>query len=278
MNPPACASCGAATQPGASACSYCGSVIADNVRVAGGEESSSAEKAIALLASNIGSLRDFPRPENGFLTILRIYVALITMGISLLFWRRPKHRFRVDEFGKLRGIIEMNMALLRARHGSNAGVTAQIDALDGEFSKIELFFKRQVMKRRLIFAATGIIILWLAVTGEMNRHDIADGLSAFVPPGETYVTHGGYSNQPRTALVTRTREGVQRVYIVDRTGGGTHRVLDTGGRALEEWNITRIRAKSDGGFEYTKHENRRWSYHTIAWDDAKKQYVKAHTR
>lgn len=273
-----CTSCGAAFPVGASACSYCGSVIAENIRVAGGDEASSAEKALTLLEGNIENLRGFPLPENGFITMLRIYLALITMGISLVFWRRPKRRFRIDEFRKLRGIIETNMELLKARHAGNEGIIARISALEGGFVKIESFFRRQIVIRRSIFIATAMLVAWIAITGEPRKRNGVDESAAYVPAGEIHVAHGMKAHGRHMALITRTSGAAQRVYVIDRDTGETRRVLDTDGRMLEECCITRVRAAGDRRFEYTKHEGGRWSYHFITWDDAKKHYVTTTSR
>ncbi len=273
-----CASCGATVPAGPGSCPYCGSVIAENVSMAGSAEESSPDKALALLAGNIDTLRDFPRPENGLITVLRLYLAMITMGLSLLLWRRPKRRFRVDEFRKLRGIIETNMALLKARHGADASVTTQTGALEGEFAKIDAFFRRQIITRRAIFAATAVFIAVIAIRGEMEDRELAGRISPLVPKGETLAMHAAAPDRPAMAVVTGTGGESQRVYIYNRKAGSLLRVADAGGAALEECCITRIRAAGNGRFEYTKKENGGYSYHTILWDDQKKSYVKAHSR
>jgi len=94
----------------------------------------------------------FPRPENGFITILRIYLALVTMGLSLLVWRRRGNKFQIDAYRNNKGIIESNIALLRIRHRDDEAVVSQIRTLETEFARIEEDFSRHWVDSRLVTA------------------------------------------------------------------------------------------------------------------------------
>ncbi len=267
-----CESCGALLSPHATSCSYCGSPVIMPPRSASESDASSADSAIKLLMDNINSLRMLPRPENGFITILRIYLAFVTMGLSLLVWRRRENSFRIDSYRNHKGIIESNIALLRLRYRDSEAVVSQIRALEAEFARIEQDFSRQILTRRIILGITAALFVILIVHNKM-KDDAATGLRVDIPLGEVLVMRRGTASRLHV-LVTKMPNGAQHIYIANGRTGEKSTAFDSSGVTLEERNIVGIGFIGERRVEYYTRDNGRRIRHVIQRDDRTGKYIK----
>jgi len=156
-------------------CSYCGHVETNRIKKIDADtvKTISFTDSMTVIKENLNALQEIRRPKaaGNLLAILRIIVAIQTFGIVLLFWKKPKDRYRPKEFNKLKGIIARNIELLKLSAKGSDELQDRTDVVEKELNEIDKEIKRSLLVRRVVTIVTIIAYLSLIFINKGNKHN-----------------------------------------------------------------------------------------------------------
>jgi len=207
-----CKICGGQIAPYDYVCDYCGTVIFENVKTTENSTQGtlSFEDGMSIVKENLNALHDIPKPTTGkaINSGIRILIALFTLGIVLIFWRRPKKRFNKDVYQKLKNIILRNISFLKISSKGSSDLMARIKVYEDEL----LIFDKEVKKGLLIKTVSLISALALYLAWFIYATNAAPKTYSTykVIPFDT-LAKGNISQYveiiPDTAVISHTKRG-----------------------------------------------------------------------
>jgi hypothetical protein len=161
-----CKICGGQVAPFDYVCDYCGTVIFENVRTtdSSAQTTMSFEDGMSIVQENLNALHDIPKPTIGkaLNSALRILIALYTLGIVLIFWRRPKKRFNKDVYQKLKSIIIRNISFLKISSKGSSDLMARIKVYEDELNQFDKEVKQGIITKTIaLLTVIALYISWL---------------------------------------------------------------------------------------------------------------------
>jgi len=158
-----CPVCGANIAPHDFVCDYCGHVLFDRVKntdsLKSGKES--FDEGIEIIKENLNALYDIPKPSSAQTigSSIRLILALLTFGIVLLFWHRPKKRFIKANYDKLKSIISRNISFLKISSTGSNDLMSRLKVLENELLQIDKSIQKGILSKTITTVV--IIVLYL---------------------------------------------------------------------------------------------------------------------
>lgn len=161
-----CPKCSASIAPHDFVCDFCGTLIFDRIKNTNGLKSGmeSFESGIEIIKQNLNTLHDLPKPSRiqSVKAALRILLALMTFGIVLIFWRRPKKRFSKQDFDKLASVISRDIEFLKISSQGSRDLESRINILESELRKSEKQIKNELAFKTVSnIAVIAAFVLWI---------------------------------------------------------------------------------------------------------------------
>ncbi len=81
---------------------YCGYVASGNIRQIITEQQNNRQECLNTLQNNLDFLYELPKPNIGkeFKAVFRVIVAIYTLGLGLLIWKKQKKHLNLAEYKK----------------------------------------------------------------------------------------------------------------------------------------------------------------------------------
>jgi hypothetical protein len=215
-----CKICGGQVAPYDYVCDYCGTVIFENVRTTDNSEQGtlSFEDGMSIVRENLNALHDIPKPTTAkaINSALRVLVALFTLGIVLIFWRRPKKRFNKDVYGKLNSIITRNISFLKISSKGSNDLMSRIKVYEDELYQFDKEVKRGLFIKTISLIT--VLVLYLAWFVWVANSDPKIYSTYKVVPFDT-IARGNISQyleiMPDTVKISHTKAGESAKWELD---------------------------------------------------------------
>lgn len=172
-----CPKCAANMSPLDFVCDFCGHVKFEKVKNTGdlGIGKAMFENGIEIIKSNLNALLDIPKPNNNqsVKLAIRLLLALFTLGIILIFWRRPKKRFHKNDYDKLKSIINRDISFLRISSEGSIDLMNRIKVLENELHETDKKVKKAIIFKSIAqFIALALYIIWFSyiISLEPKKH------------------------------------------------------------------------------------------------------------
>jgi hypothetical protein len=161
-----CNKCGAQVAHFDFVCDFCGNVIFEHIKSTEqiGNTEISFDNGMKIIGENLNAMHDIPKPSIGatIKAALRIFFALYTFGIILIFWRRPKKRFHKETYNRLKNIVLRNISFLKLSSKGSSDLLARIKVYEDEYLAIDKAVNRGVLTKTIALAAIFVFYLfWL---------------------------------------------------------------------------------------------------------------------
>ena len=141
-----CTVCGASFPITQFVCEYCGHVETERVKKidADTQKEISFKDSMNVIHENLNALQQIHRPDvsEGIIAVLRIYIAILTFGIVLIFWKKPEKRFNRKEYNKLKAIVERNIELLKLSAKGSDQLQDRIEVVENDLKDVDQKIKK----------------------------------------------------------------------------------------------------------------------------------------
>ncbi len=167
-----CTVCGGSFPTTQFVCEYCGHVETQRVKKidVNTVKEISFQDSMNLIHENLNALQQIHRPDvsEGVIAVLRIYVAILTFGIVLLFWKKPEKRFNKKEYNKLKAIVKRNIELLKLSAKGSDQLQERIMVVEDDLKDVDQKIKTSIRTKQIV---TSIVIIFLIGLGYFNKDD-----------------------------------------------------------------------------------------------------------
>ncbi len=167
-----CTICGGSFPTTQFVCEYCGHVETQRVKKidVNTVKEISFQDSMKLIHENLNALQQIHRPDvsEGVIAVLRIYVAILTFGIVLLFWKKPEKRFNKKEYNKLKAIVKRNIELLKLSAKGSDQLQERIMVVEDDLKDVDQKIKTSIRTKQIV---TSIVIIFLIGLGYFNKDD-----------------------------------------------------------------------------------------------------------
>ncbi|RLD74229.1 MAG: hypothetical protein DRJ10_17070 [Bacteroidetes bacterium] len=158
-------------------CEYCGHVETERVKKIDTDtiKEISFKDSMDVIKGNLNALQEIHVPTAGgnLLAILRIIVAIQTLGIALIFWKKPKGKFNKKEFNKLKAIVIRNIKLLKLSAKGSEQLQDRINITEKELTNLDRKIKSGILIRRVVTIVVIVAYLTLIFINRNNGSDVA---------------------------------------------------------------------------------------------------------
>jgi hypothetical protein len=179
-----CPKCSASMPPQDFVCDFCGTLIFDRIKNTGGlkSEMESFESGMEIIKENLNTLHNLPKPTKAqsIKSALRVLLALMTFGIVLIFWRRPKKRFNKQDFDKMASVISRDIEFLKISSRGSKDLESRINILESELRISEKQIKNELAFKSIAYAMV-IVVFLLWIFGVSNSKPIAHPTYTITP-------------------------------------------------------------------------------------------------
>jgi hypothetical protein len=215
-----CEICGGHISPYDYVCDFCGTVIFENVKTTDNVEQGtlSFEGGMGIVRENLNALQDIPKPTfgNTVKSVIRIIAAIQTIGIVLIFWRRPKKRFNNDIYRKLKNITLRNISFLKISSKGSEDLISRIKVYEDELKTVDKQIKQGILSKNIaLITVIGLYLLWIfhIMNQEPKSHS-----NYFITPYDT-IASGNISQLVHiisdTVVISHTKPGINENWELD---------------------------------------------------------------
>ena len=195
-------------------------VIFENVKTTDNVEQGtlSFDGGMTIVRENLNALQDIPKPTfgNTVKSVLRIIIAIQTLGIVLIFWRRPKKRFNNYIYQKLKNIILRNISFLKISSKGSEDLISRIKVYEDELITIDKQIKQGILSKNIaLITIIPLYLLWIfhIMNQEPKSH------SNYTITSYDTVASGNISQHVHiisdTAIITHTKPGIIENWELD---------------------------------------------------------------
>ncbi len=168
-----CPNCGASSPLKSFVCDYCGYVESKRVKQINEKNAKEItfDDSINIIRDNLDALHDINKPtiKSGITGVLRVIVAIHTIGISLIFWRKPKKRFDKKSYNSLKRIIERNINFLKISSKGSTDLLNRIDVVEKELEDTDIKIKKSHKAKKITtFLTIGAYISFIIINNALN--------------------------------------------------------------------------------------------------------------
>ena len=160
-----CKICGASFPSTQFVCEYCGHVETERVKKIDGsiKNEISFDDSMSLIEDNLNALYQIHRPtiSEAIITVIRVYIIVITFGIVAIFWKKQKKRFNNKEFIKLKAIIKRNIEFLKLSSKGSNQLQDRIKIVENELKTVKKEITTSIRIKQ--FTTTIIIVAILSL-------------------------------------------------------------------------------------------------------------------
>jgi len=170
-----CPECGANFPQTSFVCQYCGYVITERVSQVENKNNLSFSEQMQIIDSNLNALYEINHPTvaDGFLKIIRIWLAIQTFGIILIFWKKQKNKFDKKRYNKLKAIVQRNIAQLKLSSKGSNDLLNKIEITENELKNIDNDIKKNIKSRRIVTFV--VVFLYISIIF-INSFDKKEGI------------------------------------------------------------------------------------------------------
>ncbi len=169
-----CPQCGA-TLNERNNCDYCGYHDPQNIKQVRIDQSADIKESLEIINDNLNTLHDLHQPTigDGIKAAFRILFAIYTLGIVLLFWKKPRKRLDKSYYKKVKKIIQRNIKLLKVSTESNAELSGKLNVLQNELDKINKDIKKSLLMKQIsFFTVLGAFIILIATAADSTTYNL----------------------------------------------------------------------------------------------------------
>lgn len=163
-------------------CEYCGHVETERVKKidADTEKEISFKDSMNVIHENLNALQQIHRPDvsEGIVAVLRIYVAILTFGIVLIFWKKPEKRFNRKEYNKLKAIVERNIELLKLSAKGSDQLQDRIEVAENDLKDVDKKIKTSIRTKQIV---TSIVVVAFFTLIYFNKEDVHEAGIDVIP-------------------------------------------------------------------------------------------------
>ncbi len=168
-----CPNCGASSPLKSFVCDYCGYVESKRVKQINKNNAKQItfDDSLNIIRDNLDALHDINKPtiKSGIMVVLRVIVAIHTIGISLIFWRKPKKRFDKKSYNSLKRIIERNISFLKISSKGSTDLLNRIEVVEKELEETDIKIEKSHKAKRItIFLTIGAYISLIIINNALN--------------------------------------------------------------------------------------------------------------
>ncbi len=146
-------------------CQYCGHVETERIKKIDADtvKEISFKDSMNVIRENLNALHEIkpPSAKGKLIAIARILVAIQTLGIALIFWRKPKKRFNLQAYNKLKAIVTRNIDLLKLSAKGSEQLQDRIQVAQLELAEIDRKIKDSMRTVKIVTAV--VIIAYVAL-------------------------------------------------------------------------------------------------------------------
>lgn len=149
-----CPQCGGNIPQNSYVCEYCGFIKSDKLKRA--NKSNSFEEAMSIIQENLNAIHNIKNPsiKSGVVAALRVLAAIYTLGLVLIFWRKPKKRFDKKGYESLRSIIKRNISQLKIGSKGSSNLMSRIKVVENELEEVDKKIKKNLRAKRFTIVLT----------------------------------------------------------------------------------------------------------------------------
>jgi len=170
-----CTVCGANFPITQFVCEYCGHVETERVKKidANTQKEASFKDSMKVIHENLNALQQIHRPDvsEGIIAVLRIYIAILTFGIVLIFWKKPEKRFNRKEYNKLKAIVERNIELLKLSAKGSDQLQDRIEVVENDLKDVDQKIRTSIRTKQIITVAVVVAFISLIYINKEDVHE-----------------------------------------------------------------------------------------------------------
>lgn len=173
-----CSVCGANFPETRFVCEYCGHVETERVKQVSDTKAVevSFSDSMKIITENLNALYEIhiPSAKEGILEIIRFVMIIQTWGIVAAFWKKPKKRFKREDYNKLKGIVKRNILQLKLSSTGSQDLISKIGVVEQELHDIDKEISKGVRAKQItLFAVIGFYVLFIIsymfLIGSLNK-------------------------------------------------------------------------------------------------------------
>lgn len=177
-----CTVCGANFPITQFVCEYCGHVETERVKKidADTQKEISFKDSMNVIHENLNALQQIHRPDvsEGIIAVLRIYMAILTFGIVLIFWKKPEKRFNKKEYNKLKAIVKRNIELLKLSAKGSDQLQDRIEVVENGLEDVDQKIKKSVRTKQIV---TIIVVVAFFSLIYINKENVSESGINIIP-------------------------------------------------------------------------------------------------
>ena len=157
-----CPECGANFPQTNFVCQYCGYVNTERVYKVDNKSLSFSEQ-MQVIDSNLNALYEIHHPtvSDAILKIVRIWLAIQTFGIILIFWKKSKEKFDKKRYNKLKAIVQRNIEQLKLSSKGSNELLNKIEVTEKELKNIDTDIKKNIKSKKIV--TLSVIFIYIAI-------------------------------------------------------------------------------------------------------------------
>ncbi|OQX99573.1 MAG: hypothetical protein B6I20_09785 [Bacteroidetes bacterium 4572_117] len=170
-----CKVCGASFPITQFVCEYCGHVETERITKIdeGTQKEISFKDSMNVIHENLNALEQIHRPSisEGIVAVFRIYVAILTFGIVLLFWKKPEKRFNKKEYNKLKAIVARNIELLKLSAKGSDQLQERIGVAENNLKDVDNKIKTSIRTKQFVTVAVVVLFFGMIYLNKEDLHE-----------------------------------------------------------------------------------------------------------